>query len=59
MNDLREYLKTVLAYLNLVKLLDLNPTPQDVQEIQDIDWLITETQERIDNEDDFCSEEMK
>lgn len=51
MSDLKEYLKCVLSHLNLTKLLSLTPTPQDVQELQDIDWLIQETQERIVEEE--------
>lgn len=58
MSDLKEYLKVVLTHLRLTKLLSKTPTPQDVEELQDIDWLIEETEERIleeeKNEDDDC-----
>ncbi len=59
MSDLKEYLKVVLTHLRLTKLLSLTPTPQDVQELQDIDWLIDETEERILEEEknegcDYC-----
>ena len=52
MSDLKEYLKVVLTHLNLVKLLSPRPTPQCIKEIQDIDWLIEETQERILKEEE-------
>lgn len=55
MTDLKEYLKCVLVHLRLTKHLSLNPSPQDVLELQDIDPLIQETEERILNEgDDYC-----
>jgi hypothetical protein len=37
----------VLAQLRLTKLLDLHPTPKDVEELQDIDWLIKDTEVMI------------
>lgn len=56
MSDLKEYLKCVLVHLRLTKHLSLTPTPQDVLELQDIDPLIQETEERIQNEDDYCQQ---
>lgn len=37
----------VLTQLRLTKLLDLQPTPEDVRELQDIDWLIKDTEVMI------------
>lgn len=58
MSDLKEYLKCVLVQLRLIKHLPLSPTPEDVQELQDCDWLIEETEERIleeEKNDDDCA----
>lgn len=43
----KDYLMNVLAEFNLVKAMPLQPTPEDVMELQDIDWLIEETEEHI------------
>ena len=58
MSDLKDYLKCVLAQLRLIKHLPLRPSVQDVKELQQVDWLIEETEERIleeeKNDDDYC-----
>jgi len=46
-SKLKDYLMNVLAQLRLTKLLDLHPTPKDVEELQDIDWLIKDTEVMI------------
>jgi hypothetical protein len=49
--SLIDYLKWVLAHLRLVKHLPLQPTEEDVKELQNVDWLIEETEERILDEE--------
>ena len=44
---MKEYLKAVLMQLRLIKHLPLDPTPEDVRELQDCDWLIEETEELL------------
>ena len=51
MSSLGEYLKCVLMQLRLVKHLPLQPTEEDVKELQNVDWLIEETEERILSEE--------
>jgi hypothetical protein len=51
MSGLKEYLKCVLMQLNLIKHLPLQPTEEDVKELQNVDWLIEETEELIEREE--------
>ena len=47
---MKDYLMNVLVHLRLTKALSSTPTPQDVAELQDCDWLIEDTEELLENE---------